>query len=103
MPKHSRRRSHSRHSKKHNISAKARTFQGLMKWRNHQFEHLGWMVLAKERGYMDKVVSYKKTLERLKDSIKYKIDNIYDEDKKNDLMILLNDTEILCKYANRLL
>ena len=36
------------------------TIYELQKWAKKDFEKLGWMVLAKERGHNYKIVSYKK-------------------------------------------
>ena len=52
-----------KHTKKHttrknyNYSLET-TFHGLHKWQEAKFEKLGWMILAKSKGHMDKVMAY---------------------------------------------
>ena len=61
------------------------TFHGIQCWHKHLFEKLGWIVLAKKYGMMDKVTSYKTSIERLKSAIEMKIKNLRDGDKKEDM------------------
>jgi hypothetical protein len=78
-----------------------RTMHEINRWYEKNFEKLGWMILAKNRGYTDKINTYLNSLERLKKSIEYKIKIIHDKDKKHDLKILYYNTEILSKHANK--
>lgn len=75
------------------------TFDGLHHWFKHVFEHLGWMILAKERGMNDKTMVYKNSIKRLKESIEYKIKQIHDKDKKEDLKIMWHNVNTLMKHA----
>ena len=77
------------------------TFHGLHEWMEHMFEQLGWMVLAKDRGYTDKTQSYVKSVYRLKKAIEHKMTHIHDEDKREDLEIMLYNVNILCHHVNR--
>jgi hypothetical protein len=77
------------------------TYHGLHHWHKHMFEHLGWMVLAKSYGYMDKVESYKHSLARLKDAIEKRRETIKDVDRKRDLGILLANVKLLHEHAMR--
>ena len=70
-----------------------------MKWHDHMFKHLGWMVLAKEHGYKDKLNSYILSIERLAEAIIQKIDETDDKDKINDLKVLLKNTKVLMNHA----
>jgi hypothetical protein len=94
-----RHRSHSEGTKQPHCENPA-TMQGLIQWYTHMFEKLGWMVLAKSKGGMnDKIISYKKSLKRLEEKIKCKIDSVHCMDKKTDLIIMLENVYILTEHA----
>ncbi len=76
------------------------TFHGLHNWHNHLFTHLGWMVLAKERGYSDKIMTYKSSIHRIKTELEKKIHDLTDSDRKEDLRILYHNICVLEKHAN---
>jgi hypothetical protein len=73
---------------------------GLTQWYKSAFERLGWMVLAKEHGIHDKIKSYKMELPRLHQSLCQKIDKVFDEDKRQDLIIMKKNVECLIAHAN---
>ena len=75
------------------------TYQGLHKWFRSVYERLGWMVLAQHKGYNDKIICYKNEIKRLEMSLKDKISKIKDEDKKEDLKIILKNVKILKKHV----
>jgi len=76
------------------------TMEWLKGWHQQMFEQLGWMVLANSKGYMnDKVQSYKKSLLRLEDKLKCKIESVHDLDKKKDLEIMLNNVKVLVAHV----
>lgn len=75
------------------------TFHGIHCWYKHLFEELGWMIIAKKHGMVDKTNTYQNSLERLKMAITKKWKNIHDKDKKEDLAIMLENVEILIEHA----
>ena len=78
------------------------TFSGLKQWYKHEFTHLGWMILAKEKkGMNDKIVSYKKSLRRLKKALECKVKQTFSPDKKNDLLIMWNDINTLIIHVEK--
>jgi len=77
------------------------TFHGLHKWMECKFETLGWMILAKKRGHMDKVRSYLHSVHRLREAIQHKMTHMRDMDKRDDLEIMLHNVNILCEHADR--
>lgn len=77
------------------------TFHGLHHWHKHAFEHLGWMVLAKSHGYMDKVRAYQSSLQQLKHSLECRIRTIHDVDRKCDLKTLHTDIVCLIDHADQ--
>jgi len=77
----------------------AMTSYGLQKWHNAMFEKLGWMVLAQAKGYDDKVVQYKKSIDHLIESIKHVMKEYEDKNRKHDLNVLLMNAEVLREHA----
>jgi len=88
---------HNLSSKKHSI----RTLHSLHHWFKHVFTDLGWMVLAKSKGYHDKINCYKNSIKRLHESIEYKIRTVHEIDHKNDLKIMLEDIECLMQHVEK--
>jgi hypothetical protein len=62
------------------------------------FEKLGWMILAKRDGHMDKVLSYQNGVKRLRDALEEKIKKTHEKDRKDDLAILKNNVETLIEH-----
>ena len=75
------------------------TMCGISHWYKAKFEKLGWMILAKEHGYTDKVEEYKNSLKRLEEAIKHRMKHMVDPDKKMDLQIMLKNLKILMKHV----
>jgi hypothetical protein len=71
------------------------TNDALIKWYNEMFEKFGWMILAKTNGMKDKIVSYKYSLNRLREHLECKIMETFDMDKINDLKIMLNNVKVI--------
>jgi len=87
------------------------TRHGLENWYHHEFEHLGWMVLAKResvesespelRQHMaEKVKMYCSGIKNLLMAIKEKMDKVTEADEKSDLAILYKNTESLKQFAS---
>lgn len=79
------------------------TFHGLHKWLKHKYEKLGWMCLGKHHGNTLKIQAYLDSISRLRSSLKQKLDQLEEEDRKNDIKILLDDVCILQNTSHILL
>ncbi len=77
------------------------TFHALNCWYKAEFEKLGWMILADNRGLGEKIESYKMSLHRLLESLEMKIKDIKDIDKKHDLELMHHNVKILIKHVEK--
>lgn len=77
------------------------TFHGLHDWHKRMFEELGWMILAKNRGMIDKTNVYKAGIARLKHALEQKIKSTREKDRKDDLHILHHNVCILMEHAEK--
>jgi hypothetical protein len=89
---------HTRKASKH-LPKHAATMKGLHGWYEHMFEKLGWMVLAKEKGYDYKIDAYKKSIGHLIASIKHVSSEYENHNRKHDLNVLLMNTECLKDFV----
>jgi len=75
------------------------TMHQLNKWFKAEFEKLGWMVLAKAKGYDDKIAMYKKSVGHLIDSIEHVMGEYEDHNRKHDLNVLLMEAKVLKNFV----
>jgi len=102
MNKTSRRsQKHGRTLKLHHGKCCEATFDGIQMWYKEKFEKLGWMILAKEHGYEDKIAEYKSSLRRLKQAIEHKMTHVEENDRKHDLLIMHDNLLILMDHVNK--
>jgi len=77
------------------------TFDGLHHWHRHVFEEMGWMVLAKAKGYGYKVSTYKQSIGHLIKSIENGITTYTESDRKHDLTLLLANVKVLDAFVKK--
>ena len=95
------RRNRSKRSKGRKEEKVEATFAGLNQWYKKIFEELGWMVLAKEKRYDDKVEVYKHGIQRFKEAAKNAKSELTEHDRKRDIDIMLDMIEILEKHVKK--
>ena len=81
----------------------AATMHGLTHWYKSMFEKLGWMVIAKAKGYTDKVKAYKHSIDHLLRSMKHVSGEYEDHNRKHDLHVMMMYTEKLKECAAKIL
>lgn len=77
----------------------ASTMHGVQKWYKHMSQKLGWMVIARGKGYDDKVAMYKKSLSHLLETIDHIAEEYTDADRLHDLNVIRMDAEYLYDYV----
>jgi hypothetical protein len=77
------------------------TMHGIQHWCKREFEKLGWMVLAKAKGYTEKVSMYKKSIDRLIYTIEDLQTEYENHNRKHDLNVLLAECKILKDYVKK--
>ena len=77
------------------------TFVWLNVWFKAEFEKLGWMVLARKKGYDEKVNDYINSVKRLYYQLDCKIKDTKDHDKKQDLLIMHKDVKCLMDHIHK--
>jgi hypothetical protein len=89
------------HKNLKHIPALASTFRGLQDWHKAMFEKLGYMVIAKAKGYDYKIAAYKKGLKHLKDSIEHVMREYTNANTKHDLKVLHMHLMVLIDHVNK--
>ena len=79
------------------------TLEGLNEWHDTNFKELGWMVLAKIHNNTEKVKAYLHSINRLEDAINLRLTHIHDADNKHDLEVMLHNSQVLCRHAEKIL
>lgn len=79
------------------------TFDGVECWFKEKYEKLGWMVLAKAKGYDFKIKPYKMSIKHLLMTIENLMTEYNDSDKLHDLKVLHMDTQVLMVTADKIL
>jgi len=85
----------------HRLPMHASTFHGLQEWHNAKFEKLGWMVLAKAKGYGYKIADYKKSIHHLILSIEHVKEEYSEADRKHDLHVLWMNAKVLEEFVKK--
>jgi Tfp pilus assembly PilM family ATPase len=68
-------------------------------WYRVMFEKLGWIVLAKGKGYDYKVETYKKSLENLIKTAEHLMDEYKNTNRHHDLKVIVMNTEFLLNFV----
>lgn len=71
------------------------TIHGLHHWFTKTFEKLGWIFLAMNEGNSEKVTCYINSVNRLLASLNDKVKKVEENDRKNDLIIMIKKVNIL--------
>ena len=79
----------------------ASTMKGIHHWHIRTFEKLGWMVLAKAKGYDYKVEAYKKSIDHLLKTINHVEAEYENHNRKHDLNVLRMNVECLRDYVRK--
>lgn len=77
------------------------TIHGLHEWYEAMFEKLGWMILANRNGWVDKIMTYKNSVDRLEKAIEYKHAHVREHDCKMDLKIMLDNVKVLKEHVEK--
>jgi hypothetical protein len=77
------------------------TIHALNKWYEAMFEKLGWMILAKDKGYNDKIRTYITSVHRLRDSLEHKVRHVKESDRADDLRIMHQNVLLLINHVEK--
>ncbi len=94
-------RPHQGATRKHHLPMHASTMKGIHHWHTRMFEKLGWMVLAKEKGYGYKVDTYKKSLDHLVKTIDHVSAEYENRNRKHDLRVLRMNVVCLQDFVKK--
>lgn len=75
------------------------TFHGLHQWFVKTFEKLGWIILHMNEGNIDKVNCYFNSIDRLLVSLNEKLNVLEENDRKNDIIIMINKVNVLKNFV----
>ena len=75
------------------------TMNGLARWYKYMFEKLGWMILGKHYGKHLKIKGYLHSINELIKHAEKKLVDTEENDRKNDIQIIINNSYKLRKFA----
>ena len=78
------------------------TMNSLGRWHKHLFEHFGWMILAKSKGYRYKIATYKKSINEFLKSAKQLFKEYKEGNRGHDIKILFKHARVLRTFAKML-
>ena len=78
------------------------TLNGVRKWSKSLFEKFGWMLLARAKGNVYKIRTYKRSISDLIKTIEHTIPAYQEKNRKRDLNIILKHVRILKEHSKML-
>ena len=97
MPKHTTRKSKSFMK----LPKYSGTMKGIHGWYEAMFEKLGWMVLAKAKGYNEKISAYKKAIDHLLKTTEHVMGEYESANRKHDLKVVHMNTTALKVFVEK--
>lgn len=70
-------------------------------WLMHLTESMGFMVMAKAKGYKEKVQAYKHSIKHLMDAIKDTMGDYMNVDRIHDLRSMHEEATVLYEFARK--
>jgi len=89
-------------SNNNRVSMYNTTMNGLVMWHKHLFEHLGWMVLSKAKGYGYKIRLYKRSISEFIKTAEKSLKDYKEANRKRDVKILWKQVKVLRSFAKDL-
>lgn len=81
------------------LSVEEHTFHGLVLWKEQLFHKAALVIVSAKLGKKDKLLRYIASLTELKHALRHKMTTMVDEDKSNDLRIMLQKVNILLEHV----
>ena len=78
------------------------TLNGVRNWSRALFEKFGWMLLARAKGNVYKIRTYKRSISDLIKTIEHTIPAYQEKNRKRDLNIILKHVKILKEHSKML-
>jgi len=86
---------------KNRLPPRAATFSGVSYWYKDVMERLGWTIIAKAKGYNDKVVAYKNSIRRLLATIDSITEEYENHNRKHDLNVMRMNVNELQRFVTK--
>jgi hypothetical protein len=77
------------------------TYHGVHKFYEYVFEKLGWMILAKAKGFTSKIQEYKRSIARLGRMIDHLEKEYEDHNRVHDLKVMRMNVAVLKEHVDR--
>jgi hypothetical protein len=78
------------------------TMNSLFRWHKHLFEHFGWMILAKAKGYGYKVTKYKRSISEFVKAAEKLLSEYREDNRKHDIKVLWKQAKVLRRFSKML-